>query len=150
MVPAKAVKLGDTMKLSTRSRYGTRLLIDIASNGNGSPVPVSEISRRIGVSVKYLEQLIRPLKKAQYLNSVRGPKGGHVLARRPEDITVGEVVRLLEGGISLTDCIEHPEICPHSDSCNIRGVWTTATDSMLGILDSITVQDLKQEACHVK
>lgn len=138
------------MKLSTRSRYGTRLLIDIASNGNEHPVPVSEISRRIGVSVKYLEQLIRPLKKAQYLMSVRGPKGGHMLTRSPEEITVGEVVRLLEGGISLTECIDNPAVCDLSDNCNVRKVWEKATDSMLDILDSITVADLCQEDCLVK
>ena len=138
------------MKLSTRSRYGTRLLIDIASNSNGSPVPVSEISRRIGVSVKYLEQLIRPLKKASYLESVRGPKGGHMLAKRPEDITLGEVVRLLEGGISLTECIENPSVCELSGDCNVRRVWEKATDSMLGILDTITVADLRHEDCQVK
>ncbi len=91
------------MKLSTRSRYGTRMLLDIAENSNGRPVSVSEVSARLGVSVKYLEQLIRPLKRGGYLASVRGPKGGHMLTRRPEEITVGEVVRLLEGGINLTD-----------------------------------------------
>jgi Rrf2 family protein len=138
------------VKLSTRSRYGTRLLIDIASNSNGSPVPVSEISRRIGVSVKYLEQLIRPLKKANYLESVRGPKGGHMLAKQPSDITLGEVVRLLEGGISLTECIDSPEVCNFSDNCNVRKVWEKATESMLGILDTITVEDLRHEDCMVK
>jgi Rrf2 family protein len=138
------------MKLSTRSRYGTRLLIDIASNSNGGPVPVSEISRRIGVSVKYLEQLIRPLKKANYLQSVRGPKGGHMLAKEPEQITVGEVVRLLEGGISLTECIDHPDVCNLSSSCNVRKVWQRATDSMLAILDGITIAELKHEDCQVK
>jgi len=135
------------MKLSTRSRYGTRMLLDIAENSNGSPVSVSDISKRLGVSVKYLEQLIRPLKRGGYLDSVRGPKGGHVLTKAPSEITVGEVVRLLEGGISLTDCVGDKSRCPRSCECNVRNVWVEATRAMNDILDSITISQINYENC---
>ncbi len=135
------------MKLSTRSRYGTRMLLDIAENSNGKPVSVSEVSGRLGVSVKYLEQLIRPLKRGGYLESVRGPKGGHMLTRPPAEITVGEVVRLLEGGINLTDCVGDERICGRSDKCSVRSVWVEATNAMNAILDSITLSQIHYEDC---
>ncbi|BBD06853.1 RrF2 family transcriptional regulator [Desulfovibrio ferrophilus] len=135
------------MKLSTRSRYGTRMLLDIAENSNGKPVSVSDISKRLGVSVKYLEQLIRPLKRGGYLDSVRGPKGGHVLTKSPSEITVGEVVRLLEGGINLTDCVGDREHCSRSPQCNVRNVWVEATKAMNDILDSITISQINYENC---
>lgn len=135
------------MKLSTRSRYGTRMLLDIAENSNGKPVSVSEISKRLGVSVKYLEQLIRPLKRGGYLESVRGPKGGHLLTRSPEEITVGEVVRLLEGGINLTDCVGDDTVCGRSCECSVRSVWVEATQAMNRILDSITLSQIHYENC---
>jgi len=135
------------MKLSTRSRYGTRMLLDIAEHGNGKPVPVSEISKRMGVSVKYLEQLIRPLNKAKYLKSVRGPKGGHLLAKPPAEISVGEIVRLLEGGVHLTECVTAPETCENAEGCRTRKVWLKATLAMNGILDGISLEDLRQANC---
>jgi Rrf2 family protein len=85
------------MKLSTRSRYGTRILVDLARNKDKGPIQIGEISKRQDISVKYLEQLIRPLKKAKLVTSVRGPKGGHLLAENPENISLGQVVRLFEG-----------------------------------------------------
>ena len=109
------------MKLSTRSRYGTRMMLDLAQHYGESPVQIGEIARRQDISVKYLEQLIIPLKKAKYIKSIRGPKGGHVLAKPPEEITVGEIVELLEGGINLSDCIENPETCARSNICLTRG-----------------------------
>lgn len=135
------------MKLSTRSRYGTRMLLDIADHGSNGPVSVSDISGRLGVSVKYLEQLIRPLKKAQYVKSSRGPKGGHQLAKAPEEIRVGEIVRLLEGGINLTECIVDNASCPKTMDCPTRRVWAEATKAMTGILDSITLAELSHRNC---
>ena len=85
------------MKLSTRSRYGARILVDLARHNDQGPVQIGEISKRQDISVKYLEQLIRPLKQASMVNSVRGPKGGHMLAKKPEEITLGQIVRLFEG-----------------------------------------------------
>ncbi len=136
------------MKLSTRSRYGTRMMLDLAEHYGGAPVQIGDIAKRQDISVKYLEQLIIPLKRADYVASVRGPKGGHMLAKPPEEITVGEIVELLEGGINLTDCVEDPDVCDRSDSCPTRGVWETATKAMYGELNSITLSEMikKQKA----
>lgn len=130
------------MKLSTRSRYGTRMMLDMAQHCNEGPVQIGDIARRQGISVKYLEQLIIPLKKANYVKSVRGPKGGHMLAKSPEQITVGEIVNLLEGGINLTDCIENPDTCNRSSSCLTRAIWQEATKAMYDKLNSITLSEM--------
>ena len=86
------------MKLSAKSRYGTRLMLDMAQHYPDGPVHLADVPKRQGISVKYLEQIIISLKKPNYIQSVRGPKGGHALARPPEAITVGEIVALLEEG----------------------------------------------------
>ena len=104
------------MKLSTRSRYGTRILVELAMNQDNGPLQISEISRRQKISVKYCEQLIRPLKKANLVNSVRGPKGGHVLSKNPQKITLGEIVRLFEGQTDLVHCISSPEDCSRASN----------------------------------
>ncbi len=134
------------MKLSTRSRYGTRMLLDIAIHSNGSPVRIKDISQRQGVSVKYLEKLIRPLKKGQFIKSKRGPKGGHMLNVTPEKITIGELVRLFEDELSLTRCVKNPECCPITADCYTRKVWIEASQAMYDKLDSISLQDLIDDA----
>lgn len=130
------------MKLSTRSRYGLRMLLDMAKHSGDGPVQIGSIAKRQDISVKYLEQLIIPLKRAKYIKSIRGPKGGHLLARPPEDITVGEVVDLLEGGVTLASCIEQPETCDRYDDCVTRGVWEDATRAMHERLDAVTLAEM--------
>jgi Rrf2 family transcriptional regulator, iron-sulfur cluster assembly transcription factor len=130
------------MKLSTRSRYGTRMMIDMAQRYNEGPVQIGDIARRVDVSVKYLEQLIIPLKKAGYITSVRGPKGGHMLSRPPEAISIGEVVRVLEGGINLSDCVENPKVCDKSEVCLTRSLWEEATKAMHDRLDATTLAEM--------
>jgi Rrf2 family iron-sulfur cluster assembly transcriptional regulator len=116
--------------------------MDLARSYDQGPVPVSEISKRQGISVKYVEQLIRPLKKAGYIDSTRGSKGGHFLAIKPDDIRIGRIVRLLETHSELAACIASPEECDRSDDCKVRLVWTEATQSLYRYLDSITINDL--------
>ena len=130
------------MKLSTRSRYGARILVDLARHKDQGPVQMSEISKRQDISVKYLEQLIRPLKQANLVTSVRGPKGGHLLAENPENISLGQVVRLFEGQIDLVECISFPEKCPMSDDCQVRLAWRDATEVLYDKLDATTISDL--------
>jgi len=138
------------MKLSTRSRYGTRMMVDIAQHYDEGPIQIGDIAKRQDISVKYLEQLIIPLKKANYVNSVRGPKGGHMLAKPPEEITVGEIVKVLEGEINLTRCIENPDVCNRSNSCLTRGVWEMATRAVYNKLNSITLSDMIKRHKKVK
>ena len=130
------------MKLSTRSRYGVRLILDMALHNESGPVRLGVIAERQGIPVKYLEQIIIPLKKAKYVSSVRGPKGGHLLAKSPEEITVGEIVNLLEGGLKLTKCTKDPETCERSDNCITRFVWKETTEAINERLNSITFSDL--------
>lgn len=130
------------MKLSTRSRYGARILVDLARNSDQGPVQISEISKRQEISVKYLEQLIRPLKKAKLVTSVRGPKGGHLLIEKPENITLGQIVRLFEGQTDLVECVSFPEKCAMSDDCQVRLAWRDATRVLYEKLDSTTIANL--------
>ena len=118
------------------------MMLDMAQHYDEGPVQIGDIAKRQDISVKYLEQLIIPLKKANYVQSVRGPKGGHMLAKHPKEITVGEIVEVLEGEINLTRCIENPEICDRSDTCLTRGVWEIATKAMYDKLNSITLSKM--------
>ena len=130
------------MKLSTRSRYGTRMVLDLAKRFNEGPVRIRDIAEREGISVKYLEQLVIPLKQANFIKSIRGPKGGHMLARSPEEITVGDVVKALEGGMNFTVCVENPDKCERSPECLTRDIWEAASKAMYDKLDSMTLAGL--------
>lgn len=118
------------------------MMLDMAQHRDKGPVRIGDIARRQGVSAKYLEQLIIPLKKAHYIKSIRGPKGGHVLAKPPEKITVGEIVDVLEGGIDLCDCIENPNTCNRFRDCLTRPIWKQATKAMCDELNAITLADM--------
>ena len=130
------------MKLSTRSRYGARILIELARRSGGNPIQVSTISRQQDIPVKYVEQLIRTLKLAGIISSVRGAKGGHLLTREPSAISLGEVVRLFEDQHELVRCISSPEVCQMADDCRVRLAWKDATDALFESLDAITIADL--------
>jgi Rrf2 family protein len=134
------------MKLSTRSRYGTRLLLDMAQHYNQGPIQLGDIAKRQEISLKYLEQIVIPLKKAHFIKTVRGPKGGHILARPPDEITVAEVVALLEEGVSLVECTERAEVCRRADTCATRLIWKEASQAMFNTLKSITLADLVEMA----
>lgn len=103
---------------------------------------MGEISNRQNISVKYLEQIIRPLKKAKLVKSIRGPKGGHMLAKKPDKITLGDIARLFEGQPELVDCISEPEKCQKSDDCVVRLGWQKATNALYKELDSISIANL--------
>jgi Rrf2 family protein len=131
-----------SMKLSTRSRYGTRLMMDMAQHYREGPIQLGDIAKRQDVSVKYLEQIIIPLKKAHYIESVRGRKGGHVLTKPPEEITVGEIVALLEEGTTLVGCAEDATVCERADICPTRLLWKEASEAMFDRLEALTLADL--------
>ena len=130
------------MKLSTRSRYGARILLELARRGSDAPVQVSEISREQNIPAKYIEQLMRTLKSANLISSVRGAKGGHILAKSSEAITLGEVVRIFEGQHELVECISKPSKCDMAEACRVRLAWKEATDALYKKLDGITISDL--------
>jgi Rrf2 family iron-sulfur cluster assembly transcriptional regulator len=130
------------MKLSAKSRYGTRLMLDMAQHYQDGPIHLASVAKRQGISVKYLEQIIIPLKKANYIRSVRGPKGGHTLARPPDEITVGEIVALLEKGTTLTECSDNYQSCERSSTCLTRRLWKDAAQAMFDRLNAITLADV--------
>ena len=130
------------MKLSTRSRYGVRILLELARQSDRLPLQVSVISRQQEIPAKYLEQLIRTLKKADLITSVRGAKGGHILARNPDAISLGAIVRLFEEQHELVRCISSPDVCHMADDCRVRLAWKEATDALYERLDAITIADL--------
>jgi Rrf2 family protein len=135
------------MKLTTRSRYGTRMMLDMALHGQNGPVRIKDIAARQGVSVKYLEKLVRELKQAGFVRSRRGPRGGHELARPLDTITVGDIVRTLEGELTLVECDTDPgRSCPRLAECLTRSVWAEAARAMHQALDSITLADLVARA----
>jgi Rrf2 family transcriptional regulator, iron-sulfur cluster assembly transcription factor len=130
------------MKLSTKSRYGTRLMVDMAQHYEDGPIRLTNIAKRQGISVKYLEQIIIPLKRAKYIQSVRGPKGGYVLAKPPEEITVAEIVALMEEGTTLVECSDRSESCQRSSTCLTRNLWKEAAQAMFDKLQAITLADI--------
>ncbi|MFH2093740.1 MAG: Rrf2 family transcriptional regulator [Pseudomonadota bacterium] len=131
------------MRLTTKSRYGTRLILDISVYGKDKPVPLSDVSRRQNISIKYLEQLSGKLKRAGIIESHRGPLGGHMLAKKPEDITIGEIVRILEESTAITDCAEQEKqicgVCNRAGDCLSRWVWLEASKAMFDRLDKISI-----------
>lgn len=130
------------MKISTRGRYALRAMVDIASNYRDEPVVLSEVARRQEISEQYLEHLTRPLKVAGLVRSVRGAKGGFVLARPASMIKVGEIIRAVEGSMALVECVDSPNQCHRASSCPTRGVWVRATEAAQQVFDSITLETL--------
>jgi len=130
------------MKISTRGRYGTRMMLDLAAHHDQGPTPLREIAKRQDLSVKYLEQLIIPLKAAGYIRSVRGARGGYTLARKPDKISVGQIIKVLEGGLSLVDCVEDPKVCEREKNCPTRDIWLRMSERLLEELSSLTLSDV--------
>jgi Rrf2 family protein len=134
------------MKLSTRSRYGVRLMLELALNNTRSSVYLKEIAKEEEISEKYLSLIIIPLKAAGLVNSQRGAHGGYSLARSASEITLKEIVEVLEGDTCLVDCVKNPSACSRSDTCASRDLWTTLSDSISQTLGSFTLEDLARKS----
>jgi Rrf2 family protein len=130
------------MTISTRSRYGLRLLIELAGRQGQGPVDLGAIARIQEIPEKYLSKLVIPLKGAGLLRSVRGSKGGYELGRAPSRIGLLEVVEALEGGISLLDCTGRPELCSRTQICPTRSVWVGLEEAMRSYLRGINLEDI--------
>lgn len=136
------------MKLSTKGRYGLRALVDVAVHGEEEVVSIQSIAARQRISVSYLEQLMAKLKKAGLVTSTRGAMGGYRLARPAEEVSVGEVLRALEGGLEAVDCPgNHPEKgCEGADLCVARYVWKEINDKLNETADGILLSTLAEES----
>ncbi|MFC2013963.1 RrF2 family transcriptional regulator [Chloroflexota bacterium] len=130
------------MKLSTRGRYGTRALLDLALHWGEGPILLRDIAQRQQISVAYLEHLITPLIAGNIVRSTRGAKGGVSLVRSPQQIRLSEVIQLLEGSIAPVECLNDPKTCPRSELCAPRDLWDDLKKAINGVLESTTLQDL--------
>lgn len=130
------------MKLSSRSRYGFRAILELAVEYGHGPLQIKVIAQREDISNKYLEQLIAMLKASGLVRSIRGPRGGYLLTRPPGEIKLSEVFTTLEGPTIAVECLEHPEFCPKCMDCVTRQVWSKMQAAMMGVLEGMTLQDL--------
>jgi Rrf2 family protein len=141
------------MKLSTKGKYGVRAVYEIAKHAGKGPITIKEIAERQGISFSYLEQILHRLGKAGLIESVRGPAGGYLLAGNPSELTIGDIVRTLEGPIALSHCLEPGESgeCYQADDCVARMVWAKVGAKIEEALDSITFDNLlHQQPDHRK
>lgn len=145
------------MKLSTKGRYGVRAVVELAVNYGGAPVSIKTISKRQNLSEYYLEQLFSPLRRANVIRSIRGAQGGYVLCKHPSEITVGDIMTILEGPIEVADCIDGFK-CDSEECCATKYVWEKIKKSIDDVMNSITLQDIvddyneilrKQNVIHI-
>ena len=133
------------MRITTKSRYGTRLIIDLALNSEKGPVKLSDIAKRQGISLKYLEKLIKILKGAGFVKSVKGRNGGYMLAKPMKSISVGDVVKVLEGSVYITDCSDKEKvcgICNRAGECITQWIWIETSEAMFKKLNSFNLYNL--------
>lgn len=130
------------MKLSTRTRYGIRAMLELAENYGGKPLQLKTIAQNQEISVKYLEQLMTVLKAAGFVKSVRGSKGGYVLGKPPRQITVSDCFDCLEGPVITTECVYDKNSCSRSSDCVARLLWTEVQGAIRAVLERTTFQDL--------
>lgn len=132
------------MKLSTKGRYGLKAMVDLAIHSQECCVPLNQVAQRQGLSDNYLEQLFASLKKNGLVTSTRGAQGGYSLAKLPDHISVGEILRALEGSLAPVDCVvtNDEKECEDSDYCVTKSVWKRVNDSINDVVDSILLQDL--------
>lgn len=135
------------VKLSTKGKYGVKALFELAMYEGTGPVSLKSIAERQGLSEHYLEQLAAPLRKSGLITSIRGAQGGYVLSRPATQITVGDVIRVLEGPIGFTDCATEGEPAPDcAADCAVHGVWEKVTQQIVSVIDSITLYDLVEQS----
>ncbi|MFA6982717.1 MAG: Rrf2 family transcriptional regulator [Sedimentibacter sp.] len=136
------------MILSTKGRYGLKAAFELSRNYGLGPVSLKKISEKYGISESYLEQLFAKLKKDGYIDTVRGPQGGYLLAKKPEEITVGMVLRTLEGEITTSDCL-NKEVCSRESICATRVIFEKIEKSINDVIDNITLADMYEEQKNI-
>ena len=130
------------VRLSTKGRYSARIMLELALRFGNGPVLLKDIAKSQGISAGYLEHIMPPLKAAGLVSSTRGAHGGYTLSRQPSEITLGEVVSVVEGGMALVECVASPNVCSRSDRCITRDIWGRAGEKIAEVLDSITLGDM--------
>ncbi len=130
------------MRLSTRVRYGVRLMLSLAESWGNGPVLLRDVARQEEISEKYLSLIVIPLRTKGLINSTRGAHGGYTLARPPEQITVEQILEAIEGKPSLVDCIANSARCSRADECVTRDVWAALGDTITQALDAVSLDRL--------
>jgi len=130
------------MKISTRGRYALRLMLDLAVYGGEGPTSLRDVSARQNISDKYLEQIVTPLSRAGLVRSVRGAGGGYLLTRRPEEYTVGEILRPVEGDLAPVECATDREFCHRCNECVTVALWQEIHKAVSQVVDNTTLADL--------
>jgi Rrf2 family protein len=133
------------MRLSTKGRYGARAMLDLALNFGKNPVLLRDIARRQEVSEKYLEHSISALRKAGLVRSVRGARGGYILAKSPSEIRLSKIMEVLEGSMAPVDCVDDPQVCHRANLCVTRDIWIKMKEAIDNILKSTTLQDMVEQ-----
>lgn len=132
------------MILSTKGRYGLKAIFELALNYGSGPVSLKKIAEKYDISESYLEQLFAKLRKSGYIDTVRGPQGGYFLARKPDEITVGMILRTLEGDITTSECVSK-EVCSRESICATRVILEKIENSINNVIDNITLADMYEE-----
>ena len=132
------------MRLSTKGRYGVKAMVELALSYGEGPVALNSIADKQQISIHYLEQLFASLRKAGLVKSIRGSQGGYVLGDKPQNITVGDIIRTLEGPLAPADCVieDDTKECAKAECCVTRNIWAKIRDSINDVVDSITLQDM--------
>ena len=140
------------MKISTRGRYAMRAMLDLALQSSDGPTMIKDISKRQGISCLYLEQLFTRLNNAGLIISIRGPKGGFILAKPLSHIRVSDIIQVMEGSAAPVECVDNTMCCSRAGCCAARQVWIEVKEAMDEVLESITLQDLVkwEEQCRLK
>jgi len=130
------------MKISTKIRYGTRAMLELATHYGEGTIELREIAEKEDISPKYLEQVIVPLRTAGLVKSVRGSKGGYTLAKPPSNISLREIFEGLEGPVNLVDCLVDPEACQRTSTCVTREIWKEVSDVIEKVFGSVTLEEM--------
>lgn len=135
--------------LSSRARYATRAVLDLSLRYDEGPILIGDISDRQNIPLKYLQQILVSLKLAGFLQSRKGPGGGYILARDPKDITLGEVVRAMDGPIAPISCVSVTNFaecgCPHPDRCSLRATFKEVRDAMAAVMDATSFAEMAEK-----
>jgi len=134
------------MKISTRTRYGIRAVLELAEYYNKGPLQLGIIAQRQDISLKYLEQIMAMLKAADFIRSIRGPRGGYMLAKAPNQIRLSDVFDCLEGHVTTVECVEDESYCARSADCIAKQLWEQVQQAVRNVLQSVTLQDLLNKA----
>ncbi|MFC1652422.1 RrF2 family transcriptional regulator [Planctomycetota bacterium] len=130
------------MGISSRTRYAIQAMIELAAHYEQGPLQLRIIAERQGISMKYVVQIMDVLRSSALIRSVRGAKGGYMLAKAPEEIRLSEIFRCFEGQAATSECVADPEVCDRAIDCIVQKIWAEVEESVNNMLDAVTLGDM--------